>query len=64
MSLPFSYVLNLECAGVDLPPVSGNQHSWKVGPLMLFLKVKKITGSVGLPFPVRIAESNGVNPRP
>ena len=31
----------LECAGVDLPPVSGNQHSWKVGPLMLFLKVKK-----------------------
>ena len=29
------------CAGVDLPPVSGNQHSWKVGPLMLFLKVKK-----------------------
>lgn len=31
----------LECAGVDLPPVSGNQHSWKVGPLILFSKVKK-----------------------
>lgn len=31
----------LVCAGVDLPPVSGNQQLWKVGPLMLFSKVKK-----------------------